>query len=528
MRRSFGLARGFFAFLVVSTAACASSGTAQSGGVAPRLSERDQALAYWQQLRDSATAQAIADEEGPRVTVRASYASFTGSRHIRADFTLKDDAYVLIGQLDAAGRLSIIFPESPDDDGFLRGGKSYNTPERFAGFEDQYLDRYASNRAFMGNNRARVDSYDRGAGYLFIVASWRPMRFDRIADGARFTSYELNESEVNDDPRPAIAELAALIAGDNREAYTLEFANYYRSTPIAGAGFASAFRSNCYNSSAYGYGSAFYPSFSRYYGYGYGPSFYGGSSCGGLAGYGYSYVPGPVGVTPTPTTGIGRRAIVAPRSPFTPMGAERPRAPLQRNEGDSRATQPVRPIISADAATGPRAGGLGSPRSYRDRGLLTSDDGDIARPRASQSMPRAFDQPSISDMVGRRRLEAGSGRVMDPQYERPRNAREFVGRPNGDFPSGRTTRGTEAGMNTSREMARSAREGERTHTPSSDSPRHAAPAESRRSDPPSRVESPRPSAPAAAPRAEPVRTATPAAERPTPRSEGGSKPTPNP
>jgi hypothetical protein len=191
--------------------------------------------------------------------------------------------------------------------------------------------------------------------------------------------------------------------------------------PLSGGGsFASAFSSGCY-SSLYGAFNPYYAYSSRYsmfgsgygFGYGYGNNFGG---CGDQPRYfyGFSNVPGPVAVTPTPVTGSAMRPIAPPGRPTLPTpGTTHPRVPLQRTDGDTRTTQPVRPIISADAATSPRDGRVG-PRTYRDRGLLTPDDGAAERPRAATLSPRGVDQPSITDMVGRRRFERCRATLRSP------------------------------------------------------------------------------------------------------------------
>ena len=67
------------------------------------------------------------------------------------------------------------------------------------------------------NTSAAQDSYDGGFGYVFIVASWRPMRFDRFRRTARTgTRSSSRATNYLNDPRPAIHELASLLAGDER------------------------------------------------------------------------------------------------------------------------------------------------------------------------------------------------------------------------------------------------------------------------------------------------------------------------
>ncbi|HWC45778.1 MAG TPA: hypothetical protein VG868_06655, partial [Casimicrobiaceae bacterium] len=140
-------------------------------------------------MRDSAAAQEIADEVGPRVTVRADFDYAGGSRQVQATFHMYDDAYVIVGHLDAAGRLKIVFPSEPGDDGFVRGDKVYHVPAFFAGFADEYAWRHNDYQYRYHSIASRRDSYDAGLGYVFVIASWRPMRLDRITDGNHWETY---------------------------------------------------------------------------------------------------------------------------------------------------------------------------------------------------------------------------------------------------------------------------------------------------------------------------------------------------
>src|SRR6185503_13877033 len=123
--------------------------------------------------------------------------------------------------IDASGVMRIVFPIEPSDDGLVKGKKTYETQEFFAGFADQYRDRlrYGMFRPAMNN----IDSYDGGLGYVFIIASWRPMHFDRFATGGNWDSFEIADEQYMKDPRPAIYELGSLLVGENREAYTVKF-----------------------------------------------------------------------------------------------------------------------------------------------------------------------------------------------------------------------------------------------------------------------------------------------------------------
>src|ERR1043166_5675745 len=124
------------------TGACATStGTTTPADFGAPTAERPRQPTPAEQ-RDSIIAQSIADREGPRVDVRAEVTQLASSRQVRAHFRVEDDSYVLIGQVDGSGTVRIVFPTDPHDDGFVKGGKSYQTPDFFAGFPDEYRYRF--------------------------------------------------------------------------------------------------------------------------------------------------------------------------------------------------------------------------------------------------------------------------------------------------------------------------------------------------------------------------------------------------
>jgi hypothetical protein len=419
--------------LVAATGGCAGGWhLPPSPGEAP--SARLSRVEYWRQLRDSSRAQAIADEVGPRVSLRANFDETSGSRRVEATFHLYDDAYVIVGHLDATGRMRIVFPSSPDDNGFVKGDKVYHVPAFFAGFADEYRWRYSEYNYRFHNSASRQDSYDAGLGYVFVIASWRPMRLDRITDGDRWQSYEISDVSYMPDPREAIEELGALLAGDNREAYTVEYARY--STTNFGAYSLRSFAS-CYG---LGYGSGYG---SRYglgvYGFGYNrygfsPFGFSSNGCGGAPyGYGYSRYAfaSPLGGYSVPVTAPPVTPL-PPRIPGMPI-TRRPRQP-----GDGGAADTVShasPRLPSQEPKPADAAGAASPTdpnlAYRRRGLLAEDAG--GRDGAGQGRRRNSgsdigtyrDQPRIQDMLARRRFDeagrdgSGSARVGGDSPSQP-------------------------------------------------------------------------------------------------------------
>jgi hypothetical protein len=375
------------------------------------------------QLRDSAVAQSVADEVGPRVTVRADFDYAGGSRQVDATFHMYDDAYVVVGHLDGAGRLRIVFPSEPGDDGFVRGDKIYHVPTFFAGFSDEYGWRYSTFRSISHPLASRRDSYDAGLGYVFVIASWRPLRLDRITDGNRWQTYEVDNVSYMYDPREAVDELGSLLAGDNREAYSIEYAQY--TTTNNGSYAFSDF--DAANSGCYGYrsslgfgglghlffspfdylsssGFGFGPVSCQSYGFGYPYTF-------GSFGYGYGY---PVAYTPVSSPPARRGPIASPRGL---PGLHFPRI----SGGNSLA-------LHLPGTTPPTA----ASSEYRRPGLFTEDAGGRRTPgeRRGTSTEAGLPsrRPTIQQMIGDRRPNENFG---------GRFAREGAARDNPSSPSSR-------------------------------------------------------------------------------------------
>jgi hypothetical protein len=452
-------------------------------------------------------AQALADAEGPRVDVRAVLTDVSASRRMRAAFRVEDDAYVLIGHVDPDGNVRIVFPNDPHDDGFVKGQKSYETGEFFAGFSDQYRYRYQNTR-YRG---FRPDSYDGGFGYVFIVASWRPMHFEKFSGENGWDSFEMSDVAYMADPRPAIYELASLLAGENRESYTVKFARYYNTQNVSP--FASSYSG--YNAFGYGFcpgaqpfGFASTPFSLTYYNpaitYGYDFTYRGTQYLYSAAGDCYYSAPAYYGNGYT----LGGRPV--PGTPTTPGTPSRPRV-MTAEDSHRKPGEPHPPggkvlIEPKDAGSdvGAHLAQHSSPQ-YRDRGLITTEDGStppVARrgPRVETNEPT---RPSIQQMVERRTTNQNDGSGWTRTRAQPTTG--------GDDRPARVN-----GGNVNNSQPRSEPETHSRPTPQ-DNPR-SAPQSAPRYEPPPRVETPRSEPPASRPAPSEVRPSEP------PSSSSSSKP----
>lgn len=490
-------------------AGCATTASHTTDGLRPEASLVQYTREERREMRDSAMAQMVADEVGPRVTVTADFDYAGGSRRVDARFHMYDDAYVIVGHLDASGRLKIVFPSEPGDDGFVRGEKIYQVPQFFAGFGDEYAWNYSNYRYQTHNVASRHDSYDAGLAYVFVIASWRPMRLDRITDGNRWLTYEISNVNYMSDPREAIEELGSVIAGDNREAYTIEYA-HYTTTNYGTYTYSSfdAFNSGeCFGyTRGYGYRSLLLSPFMFLPGYGFGSGSLGCNGGYGRYGYYYGY---PAVYTPTAIA----PPIVPRVHPTVPIGAPVFHSP--RSPGDG-AVAVHRPRPDVNDPTPGSSNATNSGGQYRRPGLI-AEDAPSARPRGqgrvSGGEMGVTSRPTIQQMIGSRRIE---------QVERGFGARGAAMRPDGGVreantgsnSSWSTTRGgasasprnaetggswsNAAGGHVARESGRTSGGETHSYSPPRGEGSHPAPA---RSEP--RAESPR----AAPAHSEPARSA---------------------
>jgi hypothetical protein len=121
-------------------------------------------------------------------------------------FRTEEDAFVVIARVDADGEVHVLYPYGIHDDGFVRGGRTYDVP----GY---------------GYYTFRVHEYT-GLGYVFALASREPFALDRIrAHG--YWSYRPVGGRVHGDPYEAMRDFADYVLYDSRAPYAMHYTTYY-------------------------------------------------------------------------------------------------------------------------------------------------------------------------------------------------------------------------------------------------------------------------------------------------------------
>ena len=167
-------------------------------------------------------ARPLIPRNGPDASVRVDYEGGVLRRRIEAVFTVERPSYVMVGHLGGDGIIRVLFPEDPRESGWIRGGRHYRTAPA-AGDYDAAPGLWFMRQTFRRTAGARHDSYDgNGHGYVFVIASDTPLRFDRISDASLWDEFELQGYETALDPRSLVRTYADRVSPGGR--YTLSYA----------------------------------------------------------------------------------------------------------------------------------------------------------------------------------------------------------------------------------------------------------------------------------------------------------------
>jgi hypothetical protein len=134
--------------------------------------------------------------------------SFRRGERLRILFSTSDDAYVAVIHIDPDGNLDFLYPDSPLDRDYVRGGQTYSLPR--GGFSRGELVR--------GNG---------GIGYLYIIASRAPLDYGYFRGRGYGWDWSYAGRGVHGDPFWALEQITRTLLPDNGYVpYTTDYASY--------------------------------------------------------------------------------------------------------------------------------------------------------------------------------------------------------------------------------------------------------------------------------------------------------------
>jgi hypothetical protein len=165
-------------------------------------------------------------EPAPLVRIR-TVNEIGAPRHLRARLEVTRDAYVLAFNVGPDGVVKLIFPEDPEDSGFLRGGATYALQPIFTGYPTMSLTWVPAARFVRVRMSALARPTMRGPGYVFVLASRTPFDLQPLATAGYFDGVEAGFTYNELDPEDVIPAVAAAAMGDREGmAVRADFARY--------------------------------------------------------------------------------------------------------------------------------------------------------------------------------------------------------------------------------------------------------------------------------------------------------------
>jgi hypothetical protein len=154
---------------------------------------------------------AHADHDSPQVALWTNHGDDLFERgdgmtvYLRTDV----DAFVSVFQVDADGLVRVLFPRSPFEDAFTRGGRAFAVPGAH------------------GDETLRVEEYP-GEGFLFVLVTLDPIAFGAFARNGGWDYAALGlPARVTDDPYLLFSALLAALVPESYDAYGYAVAPYY-------------------------------------------------------------------------------------------------------------------------------------------------------------------------------------------------------------------------------------------------------------------------------------------------------------
>jgi hypothetical protein len=143
------------------------------------LQRKEYGPAAFARIRDSLSLRRVSEASDAAEVPHVRIIPFAGqsSDYVDATVRVTQDAYVLVLATDLDGRVRVVFPESPEQSGFVSASAPQKIPKFFSGFGPLGSARY-------GRSAFSVEPVNRFAllGTMVAIASDQPLQLARISD----------------------------------------------------------------------------------------------------------------------------------------------------------------------------------------------------------------------------------------------------------------------------------------------------------------------------------------------------------
>jgi hypothetical protein len=142
--------------------------------------------------------------DDPPIRVKLSDEHFERGDRARVRVRAAEDGYLLVLRADADGRVRVLYPLDPEDDGRIRGGREFEVRSR------------GDREAFAVDDRE-------GSGSVLAAWSDQPFRFDDFTRNGHWDYRALTPERLEDDAEAGLLDLVDRMSDDRRYDYDVAF-----------------------------------------------------------------------------------------------------------------------------------------------------------------------------------------------------------------------------------------------------------------------------------------------------------------
>lgn len=136
----------------------------------------------------STAAPPVARVDDPPIRLKLSEDNYSRGDRAKVKVRAAEDGYLLVVRVDGDGRVRMLYPQRPDDEGRISGGKDFEVRSR-------------------GDREAFVVAENSGAGAVLAAWSDQPFRFDEFDRNGHWDYRALSDEKITGDREAGLLDL---------------------------------------------------------------------------------------------------------------------------------------------------------------------------------------------------------------------------------------------------------------------------------------------------------------------------------
>jgi hypothetical protein len=126
--------------------------------------------------------------DDPPIRLKLSEENYSRGDRAKVKVRAADDGYLLVLRVDGDGRVRVLYPQRPDDEGQITGGKDFEVRSR-------------------GDREAFVVDENSGSGTVLAAWSDHPFRYDEFSRNGHWDYRALSDEKITGDRESGLLDL---------------------------------------------------------------------------------------------------------------------------------------------------------------------------------------------------------------------------------------------------------------------------------------------------------------------------------